>query len=279
MSAGLPNIPVNTIVYTNGSAKDAVYIGCDIGVYYLDNTQGTCTPFSTNLPNAGVRDLEIFYPLGILRAATYGRGSWETVLFEPLPVQIASFTGLFVNNNVQTFSDVQTNRQSYGFYVQGRSNGIVEWSDLPNSFVAGHGTTNEPQNYSFTHANVANGQRQYRLKQVDLDGTVHFTEPITVSSPTSVTEQVPIEFTLKQNYPNPFNPATNIAFSVAQTGRATLEIYNMLGQKLLTLFDDIVEPGQYKTVRFDGSSFASGLYFYRLQSGNKSDLKKLLLLK
>ncbi len=150
---------------------------------------------------------------------------------------------------------------------------------MPNSFIAGHGTTNEPHDYTFTDNNAPRGSLQYRLKQVDLDGTIHFTEPINVSSPTSVKEVAPIEFALRQNYLNPFNPETSIKFSVEQTGRATLEIFNLLGQKVATLFDDVVEAGYYQTVRFSGSNLASGMYLYRLQSGKKSDLKKFMLLK
>jgi hypothetical protein len=91
--------------------------------------------------------------------------------------------------------------------------------------------------------------------------------------------EAPIEFSLKQNYPNPFNPATTITFSVEQTGQATLDVYNILGQKVMTLFDGMAEAGQYHHVRLDGSNLSSGIYFYRLQSGQKSDLKKLILLK
>lgn len=80
VSTGLPNIPMNAIVYTNDSANDALYVAADIGVYYLDNTLTTWEPFLTNLPNVAVQDLEIFYPTGKLRAATYGRGSWESPL-------------------------------------------------------------------------------------------------------------------------------------------------------------------------------------------------------
>ncbi len=80
ISAGLPNLPINTVISTNGNANDAIYIGADVGIYYLDNTLTSFAPFMTNLPNVSVRDLEIFYPTGKLRAATYGRGVWESNL-------------------------------------------------------------------------------------------------------------------------------------------------------------------------------------------------------
>lgn len=80
ISTGLPNLPMTCIVYHNGSANDAVYLGADIGVYYMDNSTSSWEQFNTGLPNCNVRDLEIYYPTLKLRAATYGRGSWESDL-------------------------------------------------------------------------------------------------------------------------------------------------------------------------------------------------------
>ena len=80
LSAGLPNLPVNVVVSDKGNTNDAIYIGADVGVYYRDNTQTSFTPFMTSLPNVTVRDLEIYYPTGKLRAGTFGRGVWESHL-------------------------------------------------------------------------------------------------------------------------------------------------------------------------------------------------------
>ncbi|MDO7171716.1 T9SS type A sorting domain-containing protein [Mariniflexile sp. AS56] len=83
VSNGLPNIPMNTIVYRKNSVNDEVYVGADLGVYAIDNLVASAVPFLTDLPKCAVQDLEIFYSsptTGKLRAATYGRGSWETDL-------------------------------------------------------------------------------------------------------------------------------------------------------------------------------------------------------
>ncbi len=84
LSTGLPNIPVNTIVYQNNSANRGIYIGTDVGVYYMDDTTPWIS-FNNGLPNVAVRDLEIFYPTGRLRAATYGRGTWDSDLYSVVP--------------------------------------------------------------------------------------------------------------------------------------------------------------------------------------------------
>jgi PKD repeat protein len=82
VSTGLPNLPVNCIVYTPGSTTDALYVGCDVGVYYKDNSS-SWTSYNTGLPNVPVFDLEIYQPLGKIRAATFGRSVWEVDIFNP----------------------------------------------------------------------------------------------------------------------------------------------------------------------------------------------------
>ena len=88
----------------------------------------------------------------------------------------------------------------------------------------------------------------------------------------------PGQFALTQNYPNPFNPTTEISFSLPQAGQATLEIYNVMGQRVATLVDEYLEAGQYSRV-WDASDNASGIYFYRLSAEGRTDTKKMLLLK
>ena len=76
---GLPLVAVNCVVYQNGS-PDALYAATDIGVYYIDNTMANWIPYNTGLPNVRITEIEIQYGAGKLRAATYGRGLWETDL-------------------------------------------------------------------------------------------------------------------------------------------------------------------------------------------------------
>jgi len=91
-STGLPNLPTNCITYWNGT-KDGLYVGCDVGIYYRDSLSSVWGLYSTGLPNVSVRDLEIFYPLGKIRAATFGRGVWEADLFNNgTQAPLANFT-------------------------------------------------------------------------------------------------------------------------------------------------------------------------------------------
>jgi len=88
----------------------------------------------------------------------------------------------------------------------------------------------------------------------------------------------PKEFTLEQNYPNPFNPSTNIKFNFPQDSEVSLKVYNMLGQEVAVLVNEQMSSG-LQTVKFDASNLSSGMYIYRLQAGNISKTKKMMLIK
>ena len=91
-SAGLPNLPANCIVYQNGS-NDALYVGTDVGVYYRNSSMSSWQPFFDGLPNVIVNELEIHYGAGKIRAATYGRGLWESDLVTSCTVPTYIWTG------------------------------------------------------------------------------------------------------------------------------------------------------------------------------------------
>lgn len=89
---------------------------------------------------------------------------------------------------------------------------------------------------------------------------------------------LPKDYKLSQNYPNPFNPSTNIRFTIPSQGLVTLRVYDLLGKEVATLVNEEKSAGTY-VVRFDASRLASGVYFYRIVSGNFVSTKKLVLLK
>jgi len=88
----------------------------------------------------------------------------------------------------------------------------------------------------------------------------------------------PIKYSLSQNYPNPFNPVTKINFDIPKQGLVNLKIYDVLGREVKVLVNEVKTPGTY-SVDFNASEFASGVYFYRMESNGFIDVKKLLLVK
>ncbi len=198
---------------------------------------------------------------------------------DPLPVQIGSFVArLAATGHVQLQWTTLTETNNFGFEVQKSVNSASGFVTCPSSFIPGHGTTLEPHAYSWMDQQTNAGRWFYRLKQIDLDQTVHYSEPIQVDVLTDADESATRTFALYQNYPNPFNPSTEIRFSVESTGPALLEVYNTLGQKVATLFSDVAEPGRIYRATF-GNQFASGVYFYGLTSGVHSEMKRMLLVK
>jgi CubicO group peptidase (beta-lactamase class C family) len=87
-----------------------------------------------------------------------------------------------------------------------------------------------------------------------------------------------INFSLSQNYPNPFNPLTTINFSIPKYSKVTLKVYDVLGKEVSTLLNEELNPGIYNK-NWDASNLSSGIYFYRLQSGDYIETKKLCLIK
>ena len=206
----------------------------------------------------------------------YGEGTGEQapiVIIDSegqLPVELKSFSASIRDAFVQLNWSTASETNNRGFEVQRK----IDGSDfITIGFVQGKGTTTQAQNYSFVDNNVQAGKYQYRLKQIDLDGSY------SLSSVAEVSILSPIEFNLAQNYPNPFNPSTTINFSLAKESNVSLKVFDLLGQEIISLVNnEFMNAGSY-SYKFDASSLASGTYIYRLEAGDFVQTKKMTLTK
>ncbi len=89
---------------------------------------------------------------------------------------------------------------------------------------------------------------------------------------------VPMEFNLEQNYPNPFNPTTTISYTLEEENYTSLVVFDIQGRQIATLVNDIRAAGSHSVV-WNAANTASGVYFYKLQAGNKTQIRRMLLLK
>jgi hypothetical protein len=189
--------------------------------------------------------------------------SWILLAFGALPVQLTSFTAEATAAGVALFWRTASETNNYGFFVQAKHSGEADYEDIPDVFIAGHGTTIQENFYSLTIGGFHGLGTIFRLRQVDLDGTVHFSEAVTEIQ-TDVESVVTGEFILFRNYPNPCNSATKIRYQISDIRDLKLAVYDLLGREVAVLVDEKKEPGSYE-VQFDGSGLSSGVYFYRMQ--------------
>ena len=195
-----------------------------------------------------------------------------------IPVELTAFYANVNKDKIELFWQTATETNNSGFEILRFTQNDNEWNTI--GFVPGFGTTTEPKSYSFTDENVtirlagpSAGTYKYRLKQIDFDGSFEYSNEIEVE-----VDFTPKEFVLYQNYPNPFNPNTVISYWLPVSGNVTLKVYDVLGNEITTLVNEEKQPGVYE-VEFDASSFASGMYLYKLQAGNFTNTKKMILAK
>ena len=193
----------------------------------------------------------------------------KTLVNPSLPVELISFTGNFVDDFILLEWKTATEVNNYGFEIE-RDGKII-------GFVEGHGNSNSIKHYTFIDSDIYEpAHHSYRLKQTDNDGTFEYSNVV------NVTVDVPVLFSISQNYPNPFNPETNIDFRLPEKQNITLRVYNMLGEMVKELVNEIKPAGSY-TVTFDGSSAAgrlpSGIYIYKFQTEGFAENKKLTLIR
>jgi subtilisin family serine protease len=156
-------------------------------------------------------------------------------------------------------------------------NGTVGPGDNMDVAVTFDATEIEEGSYSAT-LTVAGYDMNGFVDQIDI--------PVTfIVGSTGIDDEIdlPAEFSLSQNYPNPFNPATDVSFALPRDSHVTLEIFNILGQKVRTLVDDDMEAG-YQSVTWNGDDdqgrqVASGIYLYKLNAGDKTFTRKMMMLK
>ena len=195
----------------------------------------------------------------------------NTVTIDPvIPVELTSFSATTYRNDVVLSWSTATETNNQGFEIQRRNINEIEYTRI--GFIEGNGTTTEVKSYIFSDKNVLAGTYGYRLKQVDYDGTFEYYAEIEVGITT------PFDYSISQNYPNPFNPTSTIRYTIPKMGFVKLSIYDPLAKEIQVLVNEEKVPGNYEIV-FDAKELASGIYFYKIRTGDFSQIKKMILLK
>jgi uncharacterized membrane protein len=198
-----------------------------------------------------------------------GPNAYVIKLPDPLPVELISFTAAAGINEIILNWATGTETNNLGFEIE-RKTELTEWQEV--GFINGNGTTTDTKFYSFTDNSITSNKYYYRLKQIDLDGTFEYSNTVQIDFDS------PAEFSLEQNFPNPFNPSTIIPFTLPLDSDINLSVYNSLGEKVAELINGNKIAGTYN-IEFNGEELSSGIYLYRLETGNFISSKKMILIK
>ena len=202
---------------------------------------------------------------------------YTNTYFDPeefLPVELSSFIAINKLNDITLNWETKTEVNCAKFEIE-RKSISTEWCNI--SSLLANGNSNVSKQYSFTDKKLNSGKYSYRLKMIDLDGKFQYSDLIDIEI------AVPKEFILSQNYPNPFNPSTKIDYQLPLDSRVTIELYNIVGQKVGELVNKEQTAGYYSIAL--NKEMASGVYIYRMVASDKIkgnnfvSIKKMVMIK
>jgi len=196
------------------------------------------------------------------------------------PVTLSSFTAVFDGSSPTLHWTTQSESNNLGWNVyRSLSDNIEQSNQMNNILIPGYGTTSEPTNYVFTDVNEIenNTSYWYWLESTSYSGETELFGPVTltIQIEDNQTPELPTESILQGNYPNPFNPHTMIRFSIQDGENGSLTIYNTKGQLLET---HNYEAGDHE-LNWDAAQYGSGIYFYKLETPNYTNIKKMIMVK
>jgi len=185
-----------------------------------------------------------------------------------LPVSLLNFSATPGDNKVILRWSTSSEINNLGFELQRSIDGNNGWSAI--TFISGAGNSSSTLNYSYTDENLTARRYYYRLKQIDIDQ--RFTYSAIVSAVLDGRES----FGLQQNYPNPFRGETIIRFTLPQSTKVNLSLFDMNGRLVKTLVNGSKDAGTH-AVTLNSGVLTSGLYFYKLQAEGFTDVKKMTI--
>lgn len=199
-----------------------------------------------------------------------------------LPVQLSSFSAEAGDGNILLKWRTESEENNLGFYIYRSLLDSTGYHRINSSIVPGAGNSSAYQDYSYTDFNVEKGITYfYKLESIDFAGNSQFTDFISAKIDAFLVS--PVNYSLQQNFPNPFNPVTEIKYQIPEDSYVEISIFNLLGQKLLTLVHKKVDAGYYSVIwdgtDKNGNAMGAGVYLVKLITNNFQDYKKMILLK
>ncbi|MBS1517338.1 MAG: T9SS type A sorting domain-containing protein [Bacteroidetes bacterium] len=243
-----------SLIYTSNGGTNWAKIGTSVagnftsGVAFSTDKQRGLVASSTSLPQVS--------------RTTDGGLTWTTVVAQAGVTGYATIKWIEGTNTVYMSGQVGA-----AGVIEKSTDGGLTWSVMTTSSLTG-----------VTHMEFRRvGTTVYGFAVTSNGAVLKLVE--TVTTVNNISSSVPADYKLDQNYPNPFNPSTTINFSIPNSSKVNLTVYNSLGKEVSTLVDEFLNAGSYSTKFTASSDLTSGIYFYTIKAGNFTETKKLMLVK
>jgi hypothetical protein len=201
---------------------------------------------------------------------------WNVIIEDSItiPVELNNFAANVDDGKVYLSWETSSETNNQGFFIERKNisagENETDWIDV--GFKEGNGTSTERNFYSFEDQPLYDGTYHYRLRQVDYDGSFNYSNEVEVNLFNVKS------FELSQNYPNPFNPTTTISFQLPAESFISLKVYDAIGTEVETIAEGEYPAGVHEVI-FSADNLSSGLYLYRIISGNNELTRKMLVVK
>jgi hypothetical protein len=262
----LSNKDVDTVLY--GDSVAHAVAGSTSGTVYLQKFWDICgSQIIQLMKNASKSTADLIYTAWIDAGSPNPNAS--------NPVELVSFTASTDKGLINLNWKTATELNNTGFDIErgsaNNSDGDIIYTKI--GFVKGAGNSIATNSYSYSDKMSISGKYYYRLKQVDNDGSFKLSAAVEVNFNAQVNS-----FYLDQNYPNPFNPSTTIAYSLPEASNVKLSVFNALGQQVKIVENVYKNAGNYKVI-LNANDLNSGIYFYKIEAGQFSQIRKMILIK
>lgn len=296
--------PTATFVNAVVSSGNHVIAGTSQGIYYSTDQGETWQPSSAsqfNITDMSSTEDGYVYAVrqinGVYRSSDYGV-NWSPAFTLSSIISVSALNNFVYAGGFDIGAYHSTDYGNSWFGAPGFPGGtsVYDIEFVPEE--TGMVLAGTDQEFSYIYASYNNGNffgpyseglgpnavtecftsnSTYMFAGTDYNGVWRRTLPSTTT--VNNEEEIPTDFALKQNYPNPFNPSTTIKYSLPEEGLVTLKVFNALGEEVRTVVSEFQDPGTY-SVKFNASDLPSGIYFYKIKSGNNfTETKKMILLK
>lgn len=246
-------------------AQGAVYLGTDI---YTPSDERAS--FGIDLADLSIVVADFFVATATDDHGNTSEFSLPVPFSGELPVELVRFDAVADGQDVHLRWQTASETNNAGFHVERRTDASPLWETV--TFVAGQGTTDVRQDYTYRVAGLAPGAHHFRLRQVDFDGAFAYSAIVTVLT------AIDADYELSSPYPNPFNPQTAFTLTLTRQERVRMAVHDALGRQVALVHDGELAAATHP-FRLDATHLAAGIYYLRVESPTFTTTRRLALIR